>query len=172
MGLNVRVIDGDTEDLVSLWRSFSDKILGNIEMEPNKANQLVPILYDFFLSIEGMLIRANIVERSSVAITVFYKEHQVVIELSKQSSLFKLHQLIKEKFPSVKNFKLALVESDKIITFQEEEDFSVKSLESKNNVIKIVEVEKNIFDDALMIYKNHISKSKIYEVLLSLLINP
>lgn len=48
----------------------------------------------------------------------------------------------------------------------------MKSLESKSNVVKIVEVERNAFDEALFIFKNHVSKSKIYETLLSLLINP
>jgi hypothetical protein len=35
---------------------------------------------------------------------------------------------------------MGLVDTDKIITFAEEEDFSIKSLENKNNMVRIVEV--------------------------------
>ena len=49
--------------------------------------------------IEGLLIRPNVIEKSLVNITIFHKDQQKVIELPKQSSLCKLHQSIKEKYP-------------------------------------------------------------------------
>lgn len=43
VGLNVRVVNEDAEELVGLWRGFLERVLSNLEMEPNKANQHLPL---------------------------------------------------------------------------------------------------------------------------------
>ena len=138
-------------------------------MDPSVANNFMPVMAEFFESIEGVMVRPNIADRSTVDITAFYNEAEIVVTLPRQSSLFRLHKAIQERLPQVRNFRMTLTEGDKIITFVEEEDFSVKSLESKNNKVRVDPIEKHYFFDALAKFKSQISKSKVYDALINLL---